>query len=178
MSIAEQSVTQIPAGTWKADPVHSSIGFAVTHNTVMTFRGELAEFEATLEDGVLQGVAQVASVDVADENLAAHLQSPEFFDAERNPELRFVSRSIVRDGDVVTIEGDLTIKGATRPVTLTGTIAGPVQDAFGGTRLGLDLTTTVNRHDFGVSWNADLPGGGRILEDEVTLTANLSLVQA
>jgi polyisoprenoid-binding protein YceI len=176
MSIMEKT-TDVPTGTWNIDTVHSSIGFAVKHNTVMTFKGDFADFTASLVDGKLEGVAQVASVEVDDPNLTGHLQAPDFFDAEQNPELRFASNSIARDGDDVTIEGEITIKGVTKPATITGTLAGPVTDAYGGTRIGLDLATKVNRHDFGVSWNADLPDGSKVLEDVVTVTANLSLVQ-
>jgi polyisoprenoid-binding protein YceI len=180
MSIQEQRITPIgiPAGTWVVDPVHSGIGFAVRHNTVMTFQGSFGEFDATLVGGRLEGTAKVSSIRVDDENLAGHLQTPDFFDAEQFPELHFVSSRIEPDGDRVSVAGDLTIKGTTAQVELSGTISGPVTDAYGNERIGLDLETTVNRHDFGVSWNADLPGGGTILEDDVTITANLALVKA
>jgi polyisoprenoid-binding protein YceI len=180
VSIQEQTAdaTQVPAGTWIVDPIHSRVGFAIRHNTVMTFQGTFGAFDAKLVDGRLEGTAKVASVQVEDENLAGHLQTPDFFDAERFPELRFVSSRLERDGNRVSVAGDLTIKGTTVPVDLFGTISGAVTDAYGKQRVGLDLQTTVNRHDFGVSWNADLPGGGTILDDDVTLTANLALVQA
>ena len=178
MSIQEQATTtEIPAGTWQVDPVHSSIGFAVRHNTVETFKGRVGEFDIQLAGGRLEGTASVASIQVEDESLAGHLQTPDFFDAERHPELRFVSSSLEVDGDRITVAGDLTIKGTTAPVELTGTIAGPVTDGYGNQRLGLDLETAINRHDFGVSWNADLPGGGAMLQDDVVLTANLALIR-
>ncbi len=177
MSATAQS-TQIPTGTWSVDPVHSNVGFGIKHNTVMTFQGSFGEFAGSLDDGRLEGIAKVASVEVDDENLAAHLQTPDFFDAEQFPELRFASTSVARDGDKVSIDGELTIKGETAPVELVGTISGPVTDGYGNERIGLDLETTVNRHDFGVSWNADLPGGGSILADDVVITANLALVQS
>jgi polyisoprenoid-binding protein YceI len=177
MSTTEQTAA-VPTGTWQHDPVHSSIGFAVKHNTVMTFQGQFGEWEARLQDGRLTGSANVTSVRVEDENLVGHLQTPDFFDAEQFPQLSFESSSIERDGDRITIAGDLTIKGTSRPVELTGTISGPVTDGYGNERIGLDVETVINRHDFGVSWNADLPGGGTILEDDVTVKANLALVQA
>ena len=176
MSTVEQT-TAIPAGTWTLDPVHSGIGFAITHSTVMTFRGEFADFDASLVDGRLQGRARVDSVEVDDPNLVGHLLTPDFFDAERHPELRFVSESLEVDGDRVTATGELTIKGTTAPVELTGTFSGPVTDGYGNQRLGLDLETTIDRHDFGVSWNADRPGGGPMLADDVVVTANLALIQ-
>jgi len=169
--------TAVPTGTWKLDPVHSGIGFAVKHNTVMTFKGEFGDYDASLVDGRLEGTARVASVKVDDPNLIGHLQTPDFFDAERHPELRFASDSIELDGDRFTAAGELTIKGTTRPVELLGTFAGPITDGYGNQRLGLDLETTINRHDYGVSWNADLPGGGAMLDDDVLVTANLALIQ-
>jgi polyisoprenoid-binding protein YceI len=175
-SISE--TTAVPTGTWKHDPVHSSISFAVKHQTVMTFQGQFGEWEATLEDGRLTGSANVASVRVEDENLAGHLQTPDFFDAEQFPELRLESCSIERDGDRISIAGVLTIKGKTQPVELAGTVSGPITDGYGGQRLGLDLETTIDRHDFGVSWNMELPGGGTAVADDVTVTARLALVQA
>ena len=176
MSTVEQT-TVVPAGTWTLDPVHSGIGFAITHSTVMTFKGEFGDFGASLVDGRLQGKARVDSVQVDDPNLVGHLLTPDFLDAERHPELRFESGSIEAAGDRVTVSGELTIKGTTRPVQLTGTFAGPVTDGYGNQRLGLDLETTINRHDYGVSWTADLPGGGAMLADEVVVTANLALIQ-
>ena len=92
--MSTQIVTIAPAGTWSLDPVHSSVGFAVKYLGVATFTGELTNFEATLEDGVLVGKAQVASVEVKDENLKAHLQAPDFFDAERHPEVSFSGRDV------------------------------------------------------------------------------------
>lgn len=173
-----QDTTAVPTGTWSLDPVHSTIGFAVKHSGVMTFRGDFADYAATLVDGRLEGTAQVASVRVDDPNLTGHLQSPDFFDAERNPELRFVSRSIEREGDRVSISGDLTLRGETQPVELAGTISGPITDGYGNQRLGLDVETTINRRDYGINWGADLPSGEPMLADDVTITAALALVQA
>ncbi len=177
MSTTEQT-TSIPTGTWTHDPVHSSIGFAVKHSGVMTFRGTFDEFGAELVDGRLEGTATVGSVRVDDPNLAGHLQTPDFFDAEQFPELRFVSRTIRREGDRVSIDGDLTLRGASQPVEITGTASGPVTDGYGNQRLGLDLETVVNRRDFGIDWSMDLPSGEPALADDVTITANLALVQA
>lgn len=177
MSIAEQT-TQIPTGTWTLDPVHSSIGFAVRYSGVGTFRGTFEDFDAKLVDGRLEGAAKVASVKVDDENLAGHLQSPDFFDAEQYPELRFVSSTIERDGERVAVQGDLTLRGVTHPVEITGSVSGPLENAYGQQRIGFDVETTVNRHDYGITWNMELPGGGQALGDDVVITANLALVQA
>jgi polyisoprenoid-binding protein YceI len=172
------TATGIPAGTWSADTVHSSIGFAVKYSGVMTFRGTFKEFDAKLVDGRLEGTVEVGSVVVDDPNLAGHLQTPDFFDAEQYPELRFVSETIERDGDKVSIAGDLTLRGVTQPVEITGTITGPITDAYGNERLGLDLETSINRRDYGINWQMELPSGDPGLADEVTITANLALVQA
>jgi polyisoprenoid-binding protein YceI len=170
----QQPQAAVPTGTWQADPVHSSVGFAVKYLGVATFTGELTNFEATLKDGELAGKARVESVEVKDENLKAHLQSPEFFDAERHPEVSFSGRD-VGEG---RFEGQLTIKGVTQPATLEGTITGPVTDPYGNERYGLALTTVVDRTAFGLNWNAPLPGGGFALANDVTLKADLSLVKA
>ncbi|HYK06180.1 MAG TPA: YceI family protein [Gaiellaceae bacterium] len=175
---ATHQTTRIPAGTWNLDPVHSSVGFAVGYSGVGTFRGTFADFDAALVDRRLEGVAKVASVDVDDESLAGHLQSPDFFDAEQQPELRFVANTIEREGDRVSIQGDLTLRGVTHPVEIAGSVTGPLENAYGQQRLGFDLEATVNRLDYGINWNLELPGGGQALADDVVITANLALVQA
>lgn len=177
MSTTEQT-TAVPTGTWSLDSVHSSIGFAVQHSGVMTFKGTFDEYDATLADGRLEGTAKVASVRVDDPNLAGHLQTPDFFDAEQFPELRFSSKEIARDGDSVSIQGELTLRGVTQPVELSGTISGPITDGYGNRRVGLDVETTINRRDFGINWSMELPSGEPGLADDVTITANLALVQA
>src|SRR5215475_3817333 len=98
VSTTETTAVEIPTGTWKADTVHSRVAFEVPY-AVATFTGEVPGFEATLEDGTLTGVARIETIAVKEENLQGHLLSPEFFDAERHPEVRFVSRSITREGD-------------------------------------------------------------------------------
>src|SRR5262249_12355458 len=162
-----------PAGTWQADPVHSSVGFAVKYLGVATFSGKLTDFQASLADGALTGTAQVASVEVKDENLKAHLQTPEFFDAERHPELSFTG-SELGEG---RFAGELTIKGVTKPITLEGTVTGPVIDPYGNDRIGLALISVIDRTEFGLNWNAPLPAGGFALANDVTITADLSLVK-
>jgi len=167
--------TEIPTGTWKADTVHSGVAFEVPY-AVATFSGEVPEFEASLENGKLIGVAKIASLTVKDENLQAHLLSPEFFDAERYPEVRFEGSNIKRDGDKVTLDGEITIKGITKPVTLTGTITGPAIDHFGANRVGFKLETTIDRTEHDIKWNMPLPSGEPALANEVTLKADLTLV--
>jgi len=169
-----ETQTEIPTGTWQADTVHSSVAFEVPY-AVATFGGEVTDFEAKLEDGKLSGSAKIASIHVKEENLQAHLLSPEFFDAERHPVVSF-SGDLNRDGDNVTVEGEITIKGITKPATLSGTIVGPTVDHFGATRVGLKLQTTVDRFAFDIKWDMPLPNGEPALAHEVTLKAELTLV--
>jgi polyisoprenoid-binding protein YceI len=172
MSTTELQV--VPAGTWSADKVHSDIGFAVKY-LAGTFTGGFSDFDAQLSDGVLRGSAKVASIQVKEPNLATHLQAPDFFDAERNPEITFESRDIRREGDRLTIDGEITIKGHTEPVEIIGAITEPIQDPFGGERFGLALEAKIDRTQFGVSWNNPLPSGEAALSNEVTLIAELQL---
>jgi polyisoprenoid-binding protein YceI len=174
-STIEQTEQTIPTGTWKADTVHSSVAFEVPY-AVATFGGEVPEFEASLEDGTLTGVAQIASLKVKDESLQTHLLSPEFFDAERHAEVRFAGTNIKRDGDNVSIDGEVTIKGITKPATLSGTIVGPTIDHFGANRVGFRLETTIDRTEFDIKWNMPLQNGEPALSNQVTLKADLTLV--
>jgi polyisoprenoid-binding protein YceI len=164
----------VPTGTWTVDKVHSDVGFAVDY-LAGTFTGSFSDFDADVTDGVLKGSAKVASVQVKDPNLEQHLQSPDFFDAERNPELTFESKSINRDGDRVKIDGEITIKGHTEPVEITGVISDPIDDPYGGTRFGLKAEAKVERDKFGVNWNNPLPSGEPALSNEVTIIVELQL---
>jgi polyisoprenoid-binding protein YceI len=164
----------VPTGTWAVDKIHSNVGFAVDY-MAGTFTGTFNDFDVELRDGVLKGSAEVSSVQVKDPNLEAHLQSPDFFDAERSPELTFESKSIDRDGDRLKVEGEVTIKGHTEPVEIDGVITDPFEDAYGGTRLGLKLEAKIDRTKFGINWNNPLPSGEPALANEVTITADLQL---
>jgi polyisoprenoid-binding protein YceI len=172
------TLTQIaPPGTWQADPVHSHVAFEVEYAGTSTFRGGFTDFDATLEDGRLAGAARIASVTSQDENLTGHLLSPDFFDAERFPEIAFRATAIERDGDRVTAHGEITLKGVTQPVELQGKVSGPAGDPFGRERLGLKLETVVDRTEFGISWNQPLPSGGNYISNDVRLIAELALVR-
>jgi polyisoprenoid-binding protein YceI len=168
-------------GTWELDPVHSSVGFEVPY-LVGTFKGQFREAAARLavneNEATLEGSAKVGSVDVKDENLAAHLQSPDFFDADRHPELLFSAQDIDLDSEAVAARGELTIKGVTKPVEVTGRLTAPIVDGYGLERIGLRLSTTVNRHDFDVSWNMPLPTGEPAVGDEVKIVTDLYFVRA
>jgi polyisoprenoid-binding protein YceI len=180
MSLTE-TLTIAPAGTWTLDPVHSRVDFEVTY-LAGTFRGEFQKIAGELTvDGArasLAGVAEVSSVDVKDEDLSAHLQSPDFFDAERHPELRFDGHDIRLDGQTVAVDGEITIKGVTQPVTVTGTVTAPMADPYGNDRVGLVLSAAVDRTDFGVDWNTPLPSGEQALANDVKILADLQFVKA
>ena len=167
------------AGTYTADPVHSSFGFAVRYQGVSLFKGTLDEVDAKLVDGRLEGAAKVESISIrTPEQFRAHVLSGEFFDASSHPTVDFRSNEIELSEDgVAKVEGELTIKGITRPVTATGTWIAPAADAFGSTRGHLELEAVVDRTEFEMNWNAPLPSGGKALANEVTLTVELSLVE-
>jgi polyisoprenoid-binding protein YceI len=167
----------LPTGTWAADGIHSTLGFAIDY-MAGTFQGTFSDFDARLTDGALTGSTEVASVQVKDPNLQTHLQSPEFFDAERFPQLTFKADEASRSGDDVTIAGELTLKGHTEPVEITGHISDPAADPYGGERFGLKLKTTVDRTTFGLNWNNPLPSGEPALSNDVTIVVDLQLVKA
>jgi polyisoprenoid-binding protein YceI len=173
----------IPAGTYRLDPVHSSAGFAVKHMVVATFRGRFEDFDATLtvdENGnaSLSGSVQVDSLQVKDENLNAHLGSPDFFDVERYPEIRFETSQIeIGDDGSLKVTGDLTVKDQTHPLEATGTITGPAVTLGDVTKLGITLETVIDRTKYGLNWNAPLPKGGVAVADDVKLTVELELAR-
>jgi polyisoprenoid-binding protein YceI len=169
-------VEVLPAGLWEVDKAHSSIGFAISY-LAGTFRGAFGDFDAAVEHGVLTGCANVDSVQVKDKYLAAHLQGPDFFDAVASPKVSFASMAVTREGDAITIEGAVTIKGHTEPVEVSGTISGPITDQYGGERFGLALEATIDRERFGVSWNTPLPDGRQALSQDVTITVEFQLLR-
>jgi polyisoprenoid-binding protein YceI len=174
------STTTTPMlGTYNADPVHSSLGFSVRYQGVSVFRGTLTEVEAQLVDGRLEGTAPVESISITTPELfRAHVLSAEFFDAEKHPEVKFVSTTLdIEEDGRAHISGDLTIKGVTRPVHASGTWTAPATDAFGNTRADLSVEAVIDRTQWGMNWNAPLPSGGDALANDVTLTITLSLVE-
>jgi polyisoprenoid-binding protein YceI len=177
MSNTIDTTTAIPTGSWTFDPVHSTVGFTVVYMGVAPFSGAFRSFEASLDGTSLKGTAQASSIDVDNEQLAGHLASPDFFDAATYPELSFETDTIHREGNEVTLEGVLEVKGNRAPITLEGTISGPVTDPYGNSKLGLSLEGSVDKNAVGLTWNAPLPEGGSMLADEVDLKATLFFVQ-
>ena len=175
--------TVAPTGTWALDTTHSSASFAVKHMVVATFRGRFEDFDATLTvdeagNASLSGLVKVASIELKDENLKAHVGSPDFFDLERYPEIRFEAAQIeIADDGQVKVAGELTIKDQTHRVESTGTIAGPAVTLGDVTKLGLTLETVIDRTQYGLNWNAPLPKGGFALANDVKLTVELELAR-
>ncbi|HWD11659.1 MAG TPA: YceI family protein [Solirubrobacteraceae bacterium] len=173
----------ITAGTWKIDTVHSHVGFSVKHMVVSTFRGRFEGYDGALiadDSGVprLAGTVDVDSIVVKDENLAGHLSSPDFFDSERYPQIRFVSDELkVSEAGELEVEGELTIKGNSHRVTGRGSVTGPHADIAGNDKIGVELEAVIDRREFGLEWNAPLPKGGFALDNDVKLEVSLELVK-
>ena len=172
----------IPAGTWTVDPIHSTIGFEVKHFGISTFRGRFTGYEGTIEtgDGSLErveGTVQVDSVDVRDEQLAGHLQSEDFFDAANHPSIAFASTGVRRVEDRFELDGELTIRGETRPVTLEVEVDGAGEDPYGGTRISLVGRGEVNRFDYGIPFNATTPNGALVAGEKVRLVLTVEAVK-
>lgn len=165
-------------GTYAADPVHSSFGFAVRYQGVSLYRGTLDDVTAGLSGGRLEGTAKVESISIrSPEQFRAHVLGDEFFDAENHPEVTFASANLeLREDGTASVDGELTMKGITRPVHADGSWQAPHTDAFGNTRGHLHLEATINRSEWEMNWNAPLPSGGNALSDEVTLIVDLSLL--
>jgi polyisoprenoid-binding protein YceI len=180
MSAETKAQHEIAAGSWVVDPVHSSVAFAVTHNGVTTFRSGFDSYEARLIGGEqprLEGTVEVASIRIDEEMLKGHLLSPEFFDVQRFPRLRFTSTELsVGEDGALRLLGELEIRGERREVEAGGRFAQLGEDAYGKARVGLSVETTVDRRNFGLDWQAELPSGGEVLDYAVTISVDLELV--
>lgn len=179
MTTATAATERVPTGTWAVDQAHSSATFGVQHAGLSIFRGSFKSLDAKLEVGddgaVLTGTVPVDSIDVDDENIRPHLFAPDFFDAERNPEIRFRSTELAIDGDEVRLAGDLELAGATQAVVAAGTIRGPIELPGMGDKLALSLEATIDRTEFGMNWQMDLPDGSPALANDVSLAVELEL---
>ena len=167
------------SGTYNADPVHSSFGFAVRYQGVSVYRGTLSDVTASLSGGRLEGTAKVESISIrTPEQFRAHVLSGEFFDAANHPEVKFASSDLdLSDDGTAKVRGELTIKGITKPVEAQGTWIAPATDAFGNTRGHLQLEAIIDRTEWDMNWNMPLPTGGNVLANDVVLTVELSLVE-
>jgi polyisoprenoid-binding protein YceI len=179
--VADTPATVLPTGTWSIDPVWSALGFEVKKIGLVAIKGRALGFSGTIRGGAepsIEGVVDVRTITTFDETRDGHLQSPDFFDSERFPALRFESTSVALRNDELVVEGDLTIKGITRPVELTGTYLGEAVDVGGNDRIAVELTGTVDRTEFDLVWNAPVPGGNLMLPNDVSLHATFAAVRA
>jgi polyisoprenoid-binding protein YceI len=172
------AIQQVPTDTYTVDPVHSTFGFAIKHNGISTFRGQFDQVDAKLENGVLTGIAQVDSVNTAIPDLKAHLLAPDFFNADETPTVEFRSTDIrIGEEGEVEVDGELTIRGVTKPVTAKGTIA-TGQNLMGTEVVGFDLDATLDRREYGLNWQAELPSGGDTVAYDTKLEVHLELAKA
>jgi polyisoprenoid-binding protein YceI len=183
MSTSTETIERrVPAGNWNVDPLHSTVRFAVTHGGIATYRSGFAEFAVTLSGGEqprLEGTVEVASIAIEEPHMKGHLMGPEFFDAERFPQLRFSSTELtIEDDGTVRLAGELEMRGERRQVEASGRFGALAADLGGNPRLGLALATAVDRRDFGISFQAELPGGGEVVAFAVAIEVDLQLVAA
>ena len=168
-------------GTWKLDPSHSELSFWVRHLKISKVRGTFENFDVTVvtpEDPSkisIEASIDVSSVNTGQQQRDNHLRSSDFFLVEQHPHMLFRSTGVQVDGDDFTIEGELTLRGVTQTVTLTGEFGGVITDDYGRTKAGASASTKINRQDFGVSWNAALEAGGFTLGDDVTIQIDLQV---
>ena len=177
------TAVQTLGGNYVADPIHSSFAFSVRYSGLSDFRGNLSDVDGALVSGddglVLEGAARVESISIHNPpQFRAHVLGPEFFDVASHPEVSFRSTRIeLADDGGARLEGDLTVKGITKPVVATGSWFEP-RPGPGGPKAGLELETRFDRRDFDMNWQMELPGGGIALDYEVTLSVNLTLVES
>ena len=170
------------AGTWKLDPTHSEISFSVKHLAISKVRGTFDSFDATIvtaddiHDSTIEATIDVASVNTNQKDRDAHLRTSDFFLADEHPTMTFVSTKFDGTPDDFTVTGNLTLRGVTKEVVLKGEFGGITGDGYGQTKAGATVSTKINRHDFGVSWNNALEAGGFTLGDDVTITMDLQVV--
>jgi polyisoprenoid-binding protein YceI len=169
-------------GVWDVDATHSNANFEVEHAGVSVFRGGFKPVGAklTVTDAglALEGAVKVESISVDDENIRPHLLSPDFFDAERNPDISYRSTEITGDAEDLTVNGELTMAGVSVPIAARGRLRGPVVGPGGGEKASLALEATIDRTDYGMKWQMDLPAGGVALANDVKLIVELELNRA
>lgn len=182
------STTTVPTtltGNYTIDPTHSRIGFVARHAMVTKVRGSFNEFEGvgyfdaeTPANSRVELTIQAASIDTRNADRDGHLKSNDFFDMARYPEINFVSTAVEQvDADNYRVTGDLTIKDVTKPVTVDFEYTGTAVDPYGNNRVGFEGKTSVNRKDWGVSWNAALETGGLLVSEKVALEFEVSAIR-
>lgn len=179
------SLVTASAAEYQIDPAHSGAQFTVKHLMISNVRGQFSKVTGTvvydpnnLKASSIKATIDVSTVDTRDAQRDGHLKSPDFFDVAKFPSIAFESTKLYKEGDKLKAAGNLTIKGVTKPATLTITGPSPeIKDPFGNLRLGANATTVINRQDFGVSWNKNLDGGGVMVSDSVTIDLDIELTR-
>ncbi|PII81662.1 polyisoprenoid-binding protein [Leucobacter sp. OLJS4] len=185
MTITADQIPGYRTGTWKIDPTHSEVGFSIRHLAISKVKGKFEKFDATFQtgenplDSTVSATAEVASVNTNQADRDGHLRTGDFFLAEEYPELSFVSTGAREDGGDFLVDGELTMRGVTKPVTFNFEFGGFGEDAYGNYKAGFTATTVVKREDFGLTWNAPLEKGGLLLGSDVTINIDVqaALVQ-
>jgi polyisoprenoid-binding protein YceI len=185
VAMSTTTSTPVSAGTWNVDPVHSQVGFSVKHMGIANVRGLFREFAGKLELGddistaKISGVVKAASIDTGEPQRDGHLRSPDFFDADNNPDIAFESTRIEPvDEETFRVVGDLTMHGETHEVTLEAVIDGTETDPQGNDRLGLEVVGQLSRGDWGMKFNMALGSGNMMVSDKVKLALDVSAVRA
>lgn len=170
--------------SWELDGAHSEVGFAVKHMMISTVRGQFTSFTGTfsldpsdLEHASARGEIDAASITTGNEQRDAHLRSADFFDVENHPKITFETKRVERDGAKLRVTGDLTIRGVTNEVTLSGSVEGPAKDPWGSQRVGFELSGELDREAFGLKWNQALEAGGWLVAKKVKIEVALQAVQ-
>jgi len=171
-------------GDYTIDPSHTRLGFTTRHAMVTKVRGQFSDFEgsahidtATPSNSKVDLSIKIASVSTGSPDRDGHLVSADFFDAENNPEMTFSSTDVTRDGSDWNITGDLTIKGTAKPITIVFEETGSAKDPFGNVRVGFEGETTINRKDWGLTWNAALETGGVLVSEKIKLEFDISAIK-
>ena len=174
--------TDLTAGTWAIDPVHSSINFSVRHLMVSKVRGSFQTFSGAItvaEDGTpsVSATIDVNSIDTRNEQRDAHVRSADFFDADNHPTATFVSTGVRPDGDDYVVDGDFTLKGVTKPVSLKLEYNGVNPGMGQGAVAGFEASVVLNRKDFGIDIDMPLETGGTVVGDKVTITLEIEALK-
>jgi polyisoprenoid-binding protein YceI len=182
MTTADVNIPGYVAGTWSLDPVHTEIGFVARHMMVSKVRGHFEKYTASITttpnplESHAEAEIDLSSITTGNDQRDGHLRSSDFFDVETSPKMTFRSTGIRPDGEDFLVDGELTIRGITKPITLKVEIGGFSPDPYGGTRAGFSATTEINRRDFGVNWNAAIEGGGVVVGDKVVINIEAEAV--
>ncbi len=179
---ATSTITGYTAGTWVLDPTHSDITFSVRHLAISKVRGSFEKFDVTVVtaenplDSTITASIDMASINTNQADRDGHLKTSDFFAIDEFPTMDFVSTGLRLDGDDLVIDGNLTLRGVTKAITLKGEFGGIITDGYGQTKAGASASTKINRLDYGVNWNAALEAGGLTLGNDVSINLEIQVV--